>query len=89
MGIETQAHDSICNKRWLNIENRCIVTPLINTSCHGSLSKDVKENFKVKNRNIHSASRGLELMRATMYQMYGAQFAGNIKTEIYRICCYR
>ena len=23
MGIDTQAHDSICNKRWLNIENRC------------------------------------------------------------------
>ena len=29
MGIDTQAHDSICNKRWLNIENRCIVTPLL------------------------------------------------------------
>ena len=28
MSIDTQAHGSVCNTRWLNIDSRCIVTPL-------------------------------------------------------------
>ena len=29
MGTDTQAHDLVCNKQWLNIDSRCIVTPLM------------------------------------------------------------